>query len=91
MRWSLDQVSRSWEVDHRSTDTRRDDSTALTTAWAKQLDPTSAVDRVAAREAIGRCGPDIDATLADTYPGLHTAATDTRATVSAGEASDLAQ
>ena len=89
--WSLDQTARAWEAEHRRTHTGRDDSAAVTAEWAKQLDPTSAVDWAAAAEAAGRYGPDIDATLAGTYPGLLTAATDARTAGNAGEASALAQ
>jgi len=88
VQWSLDQTARAWDAEHRSTDTGRDDSAAVTADWAKQLDPTSAVDRAAAAEAAGRYGPEIDATLAGTYPGLLTAA---RTAGNTGEAGDLAQ
>ncbi len=91
VQWSLDQTARAWEAEHRSTDTGRDDVAAVTAEWANQLDPTSAVDRAAAAEAAGRYGPDVDATLAGTYPGLLTAATDARAAGAAGEAGGLAQ
>ncbi len=89
--WSLDQTAAAWDATHRSTDNGRDDSAAVTADWAKQLDPTSAVDRAAAAEAVGRYGPEVDATLAGTYPGLLTAATDARTAGAAGEAGALAQ
>ncbi len=89
--WSLDQTAAAWDATHRRTNTGGDDSTAVTAEWAKQLDPTSAVDRAAAAEAVGRYGPEVDATLAGTYPGLLTAATDTQTAGNAGEGSALAQ
>ncbi len=89
--WSLDQTATAWDATHRSTNTGGDASAAVTAEWAKQLDPTSAVDRAAAAEAAGRYGPDVDATLAGTYPGLLTAATDARTAGVAGEADALAQ
>ncbi len=88
--WSLDQTSRAWDAEHRGT--RRDDTAEWVTAdWATQLDPTSAVDRAGAAEAVGRYGPEVDATLAGTYPGLLTTATDARTAGNAGEAGALAQ
>jgi len=75
VRWSLDQTAQAWEAKHPRT---HEESREATAAWARQLDPTSAVDRAAAGEAVGRYGPDVDATLATTYPGLLTAATDAR-------------
>ncbi len=89
--WSLNQTAAAWDATHRRADTGRDDSAAVTAEWATQLDPTSAVDRAAAAEAVGRSGPDIDATLAGAYPGLLTAATDARTAGAAGEAGALAQ
>ncbi len=47
----------------------------VTAAWARDLDPTSPIDRAAASDAVGRYGPDVDATLVTTYPGLLTTAT----------------
>jgi len=91
VQWSLDQTAATWDAEHRSTDPGRDDNTTLTTEWAKQLDPTSAVDRAAAAEAAGRYGAEVDATLAGTYPGLLTAATDAWTAGAAGEADALAQ
>jgi len=75
VRWSLDQTAQAWEAKHPRT---HEDSRESTAAWARQLDPTSVVDRAAADEAVGRYGPDVDAALATTYPGLLTAATDAR-------------
>ncbi len=89
--WSLDQTAAAWDATHQRTNTAGDDTAALTTEWAKQLDPTSPVDRAAAAEAVGRYGPDVDATLAGTYPGLLTAATDSRTAGNTGEGSALAQ
>ena len=53
--------------------------------------PTSALDRSAASEAVGRYGHDIDAAPANTYPGLLTAATDARSLATGAEAEALVQ
>jgi len=89
--WSLDQTAAAWDATHRSTDNGRDDSAAVTADWATQLDPTSAVDRAAAAEAIGRYGPDVDATLAGAYPGLLTAAHDRRTMAAWADGGALSQ
>jgi len=78
VRWSLDQTAQAWEAGHPQQPRTHEDSREATAAWARQLDPTSAVDRAAAGEAVGRYGQDVDAALATTYPGLLTAATDAR-------------
>jgi hypothetical protein len=78
VRWSLDQTAQAWEAEHPQQAGTHEDSREATAVWARQLDPTSAVDRAAAGEAVGRYGQDIDATLATTYPGLLTAPTDAR-------------
>ncbi len=91
VRWSLDQTARAWEAEHGQQAGTHEDSREVTAAWARQLDPTSAVDRAAASEAVGRYGQDIDATLANTYPGLLTAATDSRSPATGAEAEALAQ
>jgi len=78
VRWSLDQTAQAWEAGHPQQPRTHEDSREATAAWARQLDPTSAVDRAAAGDAVGRYGQDVDATLATTYPGLLTAATDAR-------------
>ncbi len=90
--WSLDQTAAAWDAEHRRTDTGGDDNTAVAAEkWATQLDPTSPVDRAAAAEAVGRYGPEVDATLAGTYPGLLTTATDARTAGNTTEGSALAQ
>jgi len=89
--WSLDQTAAAWDATHRSTDNGRDDSAAVTAEWATQLDPTSAVDRAAAAEAVDRYGPDVDATLAGAYPGLLTAAHDRRTMVEWADGGALSQ
>jgi len=91
VRWSLDQTARAWEAEHGQQAGTHEESREVTAAWARQLDPTSAVDRAAASEAVGRYGQDVDATLANTYPGLLTAATDSRSPATGAEAEALAQ
>ncbi len=91
VRWSLENTERAWAVEHRSTNSSSGDSTAVTAEWATQLDPTSAVDRAAAAEAVGRYGPDVDATLAGAYPGLLTAAHDRRTMVEWADGGALSQ
>ncbi len=91
VRWSLDQTARAWEAEHGQQAGTHEESREVTAAWARQLDPTSAVDRAAASEAVGRYGQDIDATLANIYPGLLTAATDSRSLATGAEAEALAQ
>ena len=91
VRWSLDQTARAWEAEHGQQAGTHEDSREVTAAWARQLDPTSAVDRAAAGEAVGRYGQDIAATLATTYPGLLTAATDARSPATGAEADALSQ
>ncbi len=87
VRWSLDTTAREWNAEHPSASvTAQRDSHEVAAAWADQLDPTSALDRVAASEAVGRYAPGVDATLAITYPGLLTAATDARNTGAEDEA-----
>ncbi len=78
VRWSLDQTAQAWEAGHPQQPRTHEESREATAVWARQLDPASAVDRAAAGEAVGRYGPDVDVTLATTYPGLLTAATDAR-------------
>jgi len=90
VRWSLGQTAQAWDAEHQQSRTQ-EESRDVTAAWARQLDPTSALDRAAASEAVGRYGPDIDATLAGTYPGLLTAATDSRSPATGAEAEALAQ
>jgi len=90
VRWSLDQTARAWDADHGQQAGTHEESREVTAAWARQLDPTSAVDRAAASEAVGRYGRDVDATLASTYPGLLTAA-DSRGLATGAEAEALAQ
>jgi hypothetical protein len=91
VRWSLENTERAWQAEHRSTNSKGGDSTAVTAEWATQLDPTSAVDRAAAAEAVGRYGPDVDATLAGAYPGLLTAAHDGRTMAEWAEDAALSQ
>ncbi len=91
VRWSLDQTAQAWDAEHGQQPRTQEESREVTAAWARQLDPTSALDRAAASEAVGRYGPDIDATLASTYPGLLTAATDARSPATGAEADALAQ
>ncbi len=91
VRWSLDQTAQSWNAEHGQWDRTHEESHEVTAAWAGQLDPTSALDRAAASEAVGRYGPDADATLASTYPGLLTAATDFRSQATGAVAEALAQ
>jgi len=91
VRWSLENTERAWAAEHRRTDNGRGDSTAVTAEWATQLDPTSAVDRAAAAEAVGRYGPDVDATLAGAYPGLLTAAHDRRTMAAWADGGALSQ
>ncbi len=91
VRWSLDQTARAWDAEHGQQAGTHEESREVTAAWARQLDLTSAVDRAAAGEAVGRYGQDIDATLANTYPGLLTAATDSRSPATGAEAEALAQ
>ena len=91
VRWSLENTERAWQAEYRSTNSKGGDSTAVTAEWATQLDPTSAVDRAAAAEAVGRYGPDVDATLAGAYPGLLTAAHDGRTMAEWAEDAALSQ
>jgi len=91
VRWSLDQTAQAWDAEHGQQSRTHGESREVTAAWARQLDPTSALDRAAASDAVGRYGPDIDATLANTYPGLLTAATDARTVATEAEAETLAQ
>jgi len=91
VRWSLDQTARAWDAEHGQQSRTHEDSREVTAAWARQLDPTSAMNRAAASETVGRYGQDIDATLANTYPGLLTAATDSRSLATGAEAEALAQ
>jgi len=91
VRWSLDQTAQAWDAEHGQQPRTQEESREVTAAWARQLDPTSALDRAAASDAVGRYGPDIDATLASTYPGLLTAATDARSPATGAEADALAQ
>ncbi len=91
VRWSLDQTARAWDAEHGQQSRTHEDSREVTAAWARQLDPTSALDRAVASEAVGRYGQDIDATLANAYPGLLTVATDARSLATGAEAEALAQ
>jgi len=91
VRWSLDQTARAWDAEHGHQSRTHEDSREVTAAWARQLDPTSALDRAVASEAVGRYGQDIDATLANAYPGLLTVATDARSLATGAEAEALAQ
>jgi len=91
VRWSLDQTARAWTAEHGQQSRTQDEGREVTATWARQLDPTSAADRAAASEAIGRYGQDIDATLANTYPGLLTAATGARSLATGAEAEALVQ
>jgi len=91
VRWSLDQTAHAWDDEHAQQARAQEESREVTAAWARQLDPTRAVDRAAASEAVGRYGPDVDITLASTYPGLLTAATDSRSLATGAEAEALAQ
>ncbi len=91
VRWSLDQTAQAWEAEHHQQSRTQEESREVTAAWARQLDSTSAVDRAAASEAVGRYGPDVDAALASTYPRLLTAATDARTMATGAEAEALAQ
>jgi hypothetical protein len=83
---------RAWDAEHHRDTGAKGDARKVTTEWARQLDPTNASDRAAAAaEAVGRYGPDIDATLAGAYPGLLTAAADARTTAEWAEGGALAQ
>jgi len=87
----LVQTAQAWEAEHGQQAGTHEESRDVTAAWARQLNPTSAVDRAAAGEAVGRYGPDVDANLASTYPGLLTAATNSRTVVTGAEAEALVQ
>ncbi len=91
VRWSLDQTAHAWDDEHAQQARAQEESREVTAAWARQLDPASAVDRAAASEAFGRYGQDVDATLANTYPGLLTAANNSRSQAIGAEAEALAQ
>ena len=75
VRWSLDTTADAWATQHRPQTGTADATGDVTAAWARDLDPTSPIDRSAASDAVGRYGPDVDATLVTTYPGLLTTAT----------------
>jgi len=91
VQWSLQDTALAWATEHHHDTGVNGDAREVTTEWARQLDPTNAVDRASAAEAVGRYGPDIDATLAGTYPGLLTAATDARTRGEWAEGATLAQ
>jgi len=91
VQWSLDQTAQAWDAEHGQQAQTQKKSREVTAEWARQLDPTSALDRSAASEAVGRYGHDIDAALANTYPGLLTAATDARSLATGAEAEALVQ